>query len=196
MRADILLRVILATFLAVAVAGCSDEATDPVGQDDSVKGGIPLTALLAVNAKEETDGPYQNFRFLVEIDGIAQASFSEAVLMDAETEVIEYREGNEPNPATPHKLPGITRYGDLVLRWGVTKSTELHDWFVEFITKGTVKPKGMSVVLLNSEMAEVARWNFKKAWPSKYNAPDFDALGSEIAIEELTIVHEGMHRVS
>lgn len=194
MRTDILLRVILATFLAVAVVGCGDETSDPVAQDDNIIGGIPLTALLVEDPKEGIEGPYTNFRFLVEIDGIVQASFSEAVMMDSETEVIEYREGNEPNPATPRKLPGITRYGNLVLRWGVTSSTELHDWFVE-ITGGAAKSRNMSVILLNNKREEAARWNFKNAWPSKYNAPDLNALGNDIAIEELTIVHEGMHRV-
>jgi phage tail-like protein len=41
-----------------------------------------------------------------------------------------------------------------------------------------------------------ARWNFENAWPSKYDAPDLNAKGTDIAIETLEIVHEGMIRVS
>ena len=33
--------------------------------------------------------PYRKFRFRVEIDGISQAGFSECVLEESETEVIE-----------------------------------------------------------------------------------------------------------
>jgi hypothetical protein len=49
--------------------------------------------------------PYQNFRYLVEIDGIAQAGFSEATIPDSAQDPIEYREGNEP--PTVRKLPGL-----------------------------------------------------------------------------------------
>ncbi len=45
--------------------------------------------------------PYRNFRYRVEIDGIQQAGFSEATVPDTTVEPVEYREGIEPNPATP-----------------------------------------------------------------------------------------------
>ena len=40
--------------------------------------------------------PYRNFRFLVEIEGIPQAGFTECSGIAAEIDVIEYREGGEP----------------------------------------------------------------------------------------------------
>ena len=39
--------------------------------------------------------PYKNFRFLVEIDGIVQAGFSDASGFGSNEEVVEYREGGE-----------------------------------------------------------------------------------------------------
>ena len=48
--------------------------------------------------------PYRNFRFLVEIDGIVQAGFSECSGFGSDVEVVEYREGGEPS--TVRKLPG------------------------------------------------------------------------------------------
>jgi phage tail-like protein len=43
----------------------------------------------------ERKDPYRNFRFLLEIDGIVQAGFSEVTIPDASNEPVEYREGNE-----------------------------------------------------------------------------------------------------
>jgi phage tail-like protein len=40
-----------------------------------------------------------------------------------------------------------------------------------------------------------ARWEFRNAWPSQYDAPDLEATGNDVAIESLEVVHEGMTRV-
>ena len=67
--------------------------------------------------------PYRNFNFLVEIDGIAQASFIECSGLETTTEVIETREGG--NNTTMVKLPGKTSYSDITLKWGLTASQEI-----------------------------------------------------------------------
>ena len=61
--------------------------------------------------------PYRIFNFLVELDGIAQASFTECSGLGATTEVIETREGG--NNATVRKLRGKTIYPDITLKWGL-----------------------------------------------------------------------------
>lgn len=140
--------------------------------------------------------PYRNFRYRLEIDGITQAGFSEATVPDVTSEPVEYREGNEPNPATPRKLPGVVKYGNLTLKWGITDSIELYTWHKE-ITQGKVERKNISVILISEDGSQdVSRWNFVHAWPTKYDAPDLTAKGNDVAIETLEIVHEGMERVS
>jgi phage tail-like protein len=42
----------------------------------------------------------------------------------------------------------------------------------------------------------LARWEFTDAWPTKYTAPDFNATGSDVAVETLELAHEGLKRVS
>ena len=64
--------------------------------------------------------PFRNFNFLVEIDGIAQASFTECSGLGSTTEVIENREGGDNT--TVRKLPGKTSYSDITLKWGITGS--------------------------------------------------------------------------
>jgi phage tail-like protein len=47
---------------------------------------------------------------------------------------------------------------------------------------------------MDCEGNPAARWEFVEAWPSKYDAPDLNATGTDVAIETLEIVHEGMKR--
>jgi len=135
--------------------------------------------------------PYKNFRFLVEIDGIVQAGFSECSGFGSEVEVIEYREGGED--ATVHKLRGKTSYPDISLKWGLTDSRELYDWHLAAVN-GAVERKNGSVILLDDMGQEKVRWNFFNAWPSKYEGPSFDAKGNDVAIDSLTVCSERVER--
>ncbi len=143
----------------------------------------------------DRNDPYRNFRFFLEIDGIVQAGFSEATIPDSSQDPIEYREGNEV--PTVRKIPGIIKYGNLSLKWGITDSMELYEWrkLVELGKMGDAR-RNIAVVLMDEEGNPKSRWEFVQAWPTKYDAPDLNATGSEIAVENLEIAHEGMTRVS
>ena len=51
-----------------------------------------------------------------------------------------------------------------------------------------------SIVLYDSMQTEVARWNFVNGWPSVWKGADLDAGANEVAVEEVTIAHEGLVR--
>ncbi|GJG89714.1 phage tail protein [Gemmatimonadetes bacterium T265] len=135
--------------------------------------------------------PYFNFNFLVEIDGIARAAFHEVSGFDSTVDVIEHREGG--NNLTPYKLPGVTKYSNIVLKWGMTDDAQLYQWHRD-VVRGTVRRRNGSIVLLDRGGQEVARWNFFNAWPSKWDGPDFNAEGNDVAIETLELAHEGVER--
>jgi phage tail-like protein len=137
--------------------------------------------------------PYASFNFLVELDGIAQASFTECSGLESTTDVIEYREGG--NPTTVYKLPGKTTYADITLKWGLTDSAELWTWRQQVVDGTVIRKNGSIVVFDLQNRREVARWNFVSAWPSKYTGPGLNASGDEIAIETLVLAHEGIKRV-
>ena len=139
--------------------------------------------------------PYRNFRFRVEIDGIKQAGFSECTFADTSTEAVEYREGNEP--PIFRKLSGLTKYGNITLKWGITDSLDLYKWRQDVIDKGAAaQRKNMSIILIDETGADKARWNIVQAWPTKYKPADFSSKANEVAIETLEIVHEGFTRAS
>jgi len=136
--------------------------------------------------------PFRNFNFMVEIDGIVQASFIECSGLEDTTEVIEVRSGGDST--TVYKLPGKTSYGDITLKWGTTASTELMDWRQD-VVNGTVTRRTGSVVLYDlANQTEVARWNFYNAWPSKWDGPALNAKGNDIAIETLVLAVERLTR--
>ncbi len=136
--------------------------------------------------------PFRNFNFLVELDNIAQASFTDCSGLDATTEVIENREGGDNT--TVKKLPGKTTYTDITLKWGLTDSADLWKWRQSVIDGALQRKNGSIVVYDLDNKREVVRWNFVNAWPTKWEGPSFSAKGSELAIETLVLAHEGITR--
>lgn len=137
--------------------------------------------------------PLRNFRFRVEIDGIQQAGFTEVTGFDATVDVIDYREGSDPTHV--RKLSGLTKYGNITLKWGITDSLEIYNWH-KGVIDGSIQRKNISIILVDETGADKARWNIINAWPVKYGPSEFNAKGNDAAIETLELVHEGMTRVS
>lgn len=138
--------------------------------------------------------PYRSSRFKLEIQGIVQAGFSECTGFDTTTDVVEYREGNDPS-SSMRKLPSTTKYSNITLKWGLSDSKELFDWRKQVI-EGNIKDarRNISIVVLDELGQEKIRWNFVNAWPSKYDPADLNAKGNDVAIETMELVHEGMTR--
>lgn len=137
--------------------------------------------------------PFRNFRFRLEIDGIEQAGFSDASGFDITVDPIDYREGNEPTHV--RKLPGLTKYGNVTLKWGVTDSMELYNWN-KAIVNGDIQRKNLAIVVIDEAGDDKARWEVVEAWPTKYTPTTLNAKGNEVAIETLEIANEGVIRVS
>lgn len=141
--------------------------------------------------------PLVGYHFHVEIDGITQAQFRECSGLTSESEVIEYREARKDGQTIVRKQPGALKWSNIVMRRGITDVTELWEWRKK-VEEGKVDEarKNGSIVLYNQSNQEIARWNFVEGWPSKISGPQAKADGNEVAVEELTIAHEGLERIS
>ena len=141
--------------------------------------------------------PLRNFRFRLEIDGITQAGFSDVMIAETTIDAVDYREGTDP----PHvrKLSGLTKYGNITLKWGLTiggTALELFKWHAD-VSAGQVKDKRKKVVIVAQDEAgaDAARFVVEEAWPVKYDISDFGAKGNEVLIELLELANEGIERV-
>jgi phage tail-like protein len=131
--------------------------------------------------------PYRGYRFRIELDGVERGGFQECSGLDFSQDPIEYREG--PDPLYPRKLPGLTKYSNLTLKWGITKDEELWDWRDRAL-KGTIERTNGSIILVDDEGNDKTRWNFEAGWPAKWTGPTFNATANEVAVETLEIALE------
>jgi phage tail-like protein len=134
--------------------------------------------------------PYTGFNFRVEIDGIAAASFAEVCGLESETAVIEYRTADSPTNSTI-KLPGLTKFANIVLKRGITRDTALWQWR-KSIVDGNLDRRNGTIVMLDETHTPVLRWSFRRGWPCRWEGPCLDAAANEVAIETLEIAHEGL----
>ena len=147
----------------------------------------------------QLEDKYTNFKFCVEIDGVASAGFSEVSGIEIEHEVIEYREGCDAS--TMRKFRGLTKFNDVTLKRGMSSDLDLwnlnsrtFDAFENATGFGNpVYRFDMYLIQRDMSGAEVRAWKFVKAWVSKYAISDFTGDGSEVAMEEITISHEGFY---
>jgi phage tail-like protein len=141
--------------------------------------------------------PFKKFNYALIIDGITEARFSEISGIDATIEPVEYRVGDEGfNYA--RKFGGLTKYGNVTLKWGMTESMEFFEWLNQVSTGELLdeeRNKNFSISLFDDNgQDELASWSFEHAWPTKYTGTDFNATASEVAIESVEIVFEHMVR--
>jgi phage tail-like protein len=141
--------------------------------------------------------PVPKFHFEVSWGG-TRMGFTEVTGLDFETEVIEYREGNNPT-YNKHKQPGLTKYSNVTLKRG----TVLEDFEFFKLWRETAKfqesnkikkvfRRDITIKLLNEEHKPIITWTLENAWPSKIQSTDLKADGNEVAIETMELVHEGL----
>ena len=142
--------------------------------------------------------PLRNFRYRLEIQGITQAGFSEVAIAETTIDPIDYREGTDP----PHvrKLSGLTKYGSITLKWGMTvgqqSSLDLFKWHKDVSAGGIEKLRKTVTIHVKDEAGkDQARFVITNAWPIKYDPADLNAKGNEVAIEVLELANEGIERV-
>jgi phage tail-like protein len=134
-----------------------------------------------------------NYAYQIEIDNVALAQFKEVSGLQAEITPIEHRENKRQGIPVIKKLPGPLKWGDITLKRGKTDSPEFWKWMKE-VEDGKIDSarRNASIVLFDYGRGEVFRVNVRNAWPSKVSIGTLQAGGSEVVLEECTLVHEGL----
>lgn len=155
---------------------------------------MPAAHNMVDTARED---PLVGFHFAVEIQGMVSGYFTECSGLGSENEVIEHKVVNEKGVEVVLKIPGRLKWENIVLKRGITSNMDIWEWrkMVEDGDVAGARQNG-SVVMYDQTLAEVARWNFENAWPVKVTGPSVKSDGNEIGVEELTIAHEFIERLS
>lgn len=135
------------------------------------------------------DGPWGAFNFIVEIDGIDEAGFSEVSGLSLAMDMIDYRNGNDKSGAL-RRIPGLVRHGDVTLRRGMVASLALFQWLRSAADGGGDSPRNVTITLMNEAREPVRRFRLSRARIVKHVSGPLNAVTSQLAIEELVLSHE------
>ena len=134
--------------------------------------------------------PLPKFHFRVEWGG-SNIGFSEVSGLNIENKIIEYRDGISPE-YSKIKMPGMREFSNITLKRGVFKGdNEFYKW-LNTIALNTVDRRDLTISLLNEKHEPVVVWKIHSAFPVKVQSTDLKADGSEAAIEQLDLAHEGL----
>src|ERR687889_297166 len=140
------------------------------------------------------DRPYVQFNFLVDLgtgttEG-AEAGFQEVSVVGMEVTVSEYRNGNEKENSV-RKITGLNKATDVTLKRGVIGSLNLYRWLNDIRNGDQNAARTVTISLQNEDHTEIVQtWRLLRARIIKHISGPFNAKGSDVAMEELTIAYE------
>lgn len=152
----------------------------------------------------EADSPLQGFNFEVTFtvasltqessDGadvpLCSGSFSEVTGLEATMEPKVIKEGGRNYGAVQRSGP--VTFATVILKRGMTSTRDLWKWF-DLIARGRYAKRLNVRVAMNDELGfPVVTWLLRRAMPIKCKAADLNAQGTNVAIEELHLAHEGL----
>jgi len=140
--------------------------------------------------------PLVSFHYAVEIQGVVKGLFKECSGLGSEHEVIEHKVVDGKGKEFVQKIPGRLKWENITLKRGITDNLDIWNWRKD-VEQGNVDKarKSGSIIMMDPQLKEMARWNFEAAWPLKVSGPALGSDKNEIGVEELVITHEMIWRV-
>ncbi len=152
---------------------------------------------MATTASEiKTRYPLPVYNFRVDI-GTETIGFAEVSGLSIGYETTTYRESpTGGGQAGPHVMimPGQATSTTVTLRRGMVLAsslTYLYDW-IGTVRTNQVDKRDVTVRLCDEADATVMGWRVTNAFPTRLDAPTFDAASSEVAVETLVLVADGV----
>lgn len=148
--------------------------------------------------------PWQVFRFELRFQGasltpgaggggtvqVCSGAFAECTGLEATMEPKVIKAGGRNYGAA--QRAGQVSFATVVLKRGMTRTRDLWDWFARVAGGGVACRVDVRVAMLDGQGRAVLTWLLERAMPVKFKAADLNAKGTEIGIEELHLVHEGL----
>jgi phage tail-like protein len=143
-------------------------------------------------ATNQTNTSRPRFSFSVDIAGVGtNLSFQEVSGLDLDTQATGPRGGKTKNISTID-LPGIHTSGTVILKRGVVARDNAFFAWANAVERNMSKRSSVTIRLLDEKGRPTRTWTLHNAWPTKYDGPDLNATGTDVAIETLELAHEGI----
>ena len=121
--------------------------------------------------------------------------FREVSGLDAESEIVEHKEVDANGNQRTVKVPGAVKWSNIELKRGVDIAKGLWEWRYAVETEGPDKSRAdCTLELIDYDGGAIASYSILQAWPSKYTGAAMNAGANEIAVETITLAHEGFKR--
>lgn len=144
--------------------------------------------------------PYKDFFFKVSFDASGAtpvAGVNKVSGVSKSADSIGYRRGGDP--LTMRLAPGLTSFEPITLEQGVTQSAEFNAWASQLAPNNPAMKgydpnprKDIAIDLYDETGKKVVSYSITNCWVSHYQVlPDLDAGANTIAIQTLTLQHEG-----
>ena len=132
-------------------------------------------------------------------DVLGTGAFQECTGLEIEMDVQEYLEGGRNNGTV--RRVGRAKFAPLVLKRGMFHGQGAGDgadprlwhWLQRIVNGERPVPRmDGQVALMSADGSVRATWVFERGLPARIRGPELNARTGEVAIEELTIAHEGL----
>lgn len=148
--------------------------------------------------KESThnDYPLPVYNYRVEI-GSEAVAFTEVSGLNIGYEVHLYAESSTTaTPVGPRRIymPAQPTQLTITLKKGIVRKSSikyLYDW-ISTVQMHQVEKKDISIRLCDENGATVITWKVSNAFPTKLDAPTFDAKSNDAAIQSMELVADGV----
>jgi phage tail-like protein len=131
--------------------------------------------------------------FTLKFGGVEAAGFwKEATGFESETDVVETKRTKPNGRSDTARTLGATKWGDIELKRGVDQDKTLWNWR-KMVIDGKLKDarKDLTITMLDFEGQPVVTYSIINAWPKKYTGVSLTADSNEVAVESITLAHEG-----
>ncbi|MCP3963675.1 MAG: phage tail protein [bacterium] len=159
-----------------------------------------------VQANDNQLHPLHVFRFQVDFEEdllgaeaggqsqpLCSGAFAECSGLEATMEPKVIQEGGR-NYGAAQRM-GSVSFATVVLKRGMTVNRHLWEWF-KLVSNGAYAHRLSATVTLSDNAGQqVLAWKLRRALPVKFKTADLNARGSEVGVEELHLVHEGLEAV-
>lgn len=144
-------------------------------------------------AVREVD-PLVGFQFALTVDGVT-GYFTEISGIGSENAVVTHKVVDENAHELTLQVPGRIEWGEITFKRGLTKDFQFWTWR-EDVINGNMESarRPVTIEMFDRNYNSVVTWTCENAWPSKLSGPSIASDSNDFAIEELTIVHEGLTR--